>query len=209
MASCRPLQQRRFGNANVIYLTLSMRVAVRLLSVYLTAWLTAAAGFPPCCWSMANDHDHHPQPASVDAAAPSHEHHRGHMPDGATTSSSGTVIRQDVRQQCDAAPADAIATSTASRVTSRNTHSGSCSRSYGAALAPQVRSSSGPLTVRCPSRCCVSESPSHLIHLFLESDGWPEGQHYVPRSASCPGVVPVRSADLRSAGNRARRSART
>jgi hypothetical protein len=114
MASSRPLQQRRFGNANVIYLTLSMRVTVRVLSAYLTAWLMVAAAFPPCCWSMASYHNHHPQSASVDASAAPHTHHSGHMPGSATTSPSSSVIRQDVRQPCDAAPADAVATSTAS-----------------------------------------------------------------------------------------------
>ena len=143
MASSRPLQQRGFGNANVVYLTLSMRVAVRVLSVYLTAWLTVSAAFPPCCWSMANGHDHHPRPASVGAASASHEHH-GHMPvgAGATIPASQSIIRQDVRQQCDAAPADAVVTSTANPSRVDVPAMGSSGVSYRPTFVPRVRPSS-------------------------------------------------------------------
>ena len=77
MASSRPLHQRRLGNANVVYLTLSMRLGVRILSVCLVASLTVVAAFPPCCWSMA-DADHHlarSESSTSNVRVDEHHHH--------------------------------------------------------------------------------------------------------------------------------------
>jgi hypothetical protein len=53
-----------------------MQFAVRALSLLLIVWLTAAASFPPCCWSMAIAHDQVPEQASAPLDQP-HQHHHG------------------------------------------------------------------------------------------------------------------------------------
>ena len=198
MASSRPLQQRRFSNANVVYLTLPMRFAVRALSVCLTAWLTIGAAVPPCCWSMANGHDHHQGPTPVDGASAAHEHH-GHMAGATMTPAFNSIVRQDVQHPCDAAPADTVATSTAS-----------LSRADVPTLVPTAESivpQSSRAFAHPPDLSPPGAPPGSAFLIpfasdssLLESHGWPEGQHYERQHRADlkagPAIAPARSADL-------------
>jgi hypothetical protein len=92
----------------VIYLTVSMTCAVRALSVFLTVWLTAAAAFPPCCWSMAGGHEHEPTQAAAARAVPAHDHHH-HASSEAAPLKTLAVAAVPVHD-CDTGSAEVIAT---------------------------------------------------------------------------------------------------
>jgi hypothetical protein len=94
----------------VIYLTLSMQFAVRALSLLLIVWLTAAASFPPCCWSMASAHDH---PARHDASrtdfhADAHHHHDN--ADSAMPATRAAVMSPIPAHNCHTESVEAVAT---------------------------------------------------------------------------------------------------
>jgi hypothetical protein len=93
----------------VIYLTLSMPLAVRALSLLLIVWFTTAASFPPCCWSIAGAHDHH---AQKQASAPSIEAH-GHHHDGSdlvALSVDAPLMSATPAHNCDTAAVEALVT---------------------------------------------------------------------------------------------------
>ena len=92
----------------VIYLTLSMTCAVRVLSVFLTVWLTATAAFPPCCWSMTATHEHPAQQESAASAAPSHDHHH-HGSTEPAAPAEALALSAGSAHTCDTESAEAIA----------------------------------------------------------------------------------------------------
>jgi hypothetical protein len=97
----------------VIYLTLLMNAAVRALSLLLTAWLTVAASFPPCCWSMAGAHDHQTrQPASTTSVQP-HAHHHGNA-ESASLGASARALSAIPPHECETRSMEAVATPRAS-----------------------------------------------------------------------------------------------
>ena len=131
--------------AGVIYLTWSMTAAVRAFSVWLVVWLTAVASFPPCCWSMANAHEHQ-GPNNVSSGShfqspePQHHHHGSARPAGPAQAVPAMSARP--AHGCDTDSAEAVATPRAahSRVDMR------AARATAAVDAvPQV---SAPLAVR-------------------------------------------------------------
>lgn len=89
----------------MIYLTLSMRFAVRALSVFLIGWLTASAAFSPCCWSMTYGQAHHAPQA--DASTP-HEHHHHDNRDLGAPASAMAIASAGAEGDCDVEPVDAI-----------------------------------------------------------------------------------------------------
>ena len=95
-----PFRLRRRG---VIYVTLLMTFAVRALCLFLTVWLTAAAAFPPCCWSMVYAHEHRQTPA---------EHHHDHHSSGVSepVDAAIPVLSSTPAYDCDTAFADATTT---------------------------------------------------------------------------------------------------
>ena len=96
----------------VIYVTLLMTFAVRVLSVFLAVWLTAAAAFPPCCWSMAYAHEHQQTPDTAAGHATPSEHHHGHHESDDSDAVAGTasVLSSIHAYDCDAEFDDAAAT---------------------------------------------------------------------------------------------------
>lgn len=107
-----PGQRRR----HVIYVTMSMKLAVRALSLFLTVWLTAVAAFPPCCWSMTYAHQHQEMPDSSRSGASSAEHHHH---DGSAESvaaaGSTSVLSSFPTYDCDTAFADAATITSAAK----------------------------------------------------------------------------------------------
>lgn len=105
----KPSELRRRG---VIYVTMVMTFAVRALSVFLTVWLTAAAAFPPCCWSMASAHAHQPTADRAPGAGTSAGHHHDHHGRGDANTAAGTVsvVSAVPADDCDAEFADAATT---------------------------------------------------------------------------------------------------
>jgi hypothetical protein len=93
----------------VVYLTLSMQFAVRALSLLLIVWLTAAASFPPCCWSMASANDHQaPEHASAPSAQP-HQHHHPDSSDVVVPSSEAPLMSAIPAHSCETEPVEALA----------------------------------------------------------------------------------------------------
>lgn len=97
-------------------MTLSMQLAVRALSLFLTVWLTAATAFPPCCWSMTYAHEHQQAPDSSrsDASSAEHHHHQGTASiaaDGTTSVLSALPV-----YGCNTEPADAATITSAARL---------------------------------------------------------------------------------------------
>jgi hypothetical protein len=92
-----------------------MQLAVRALSLFLTVWLTAAAAFPPCCWSMTYTHEHQQAPGSAGSDASSAEHH--HHGSAASIAVDGTtsVLSAIPAYGCDTEPADAATMTSAAR----------------------------------------------------------------------------------------------
>jgi hypothetical protein len=86
-----------------------MQFAVRALSLLLIVWLTAAASFPPCCWSMASAHDHQaPEQAS---ASPDRQHqHHHHGSDVVAPSAEAPLISAIPAHICDTESVEALAT---------------------------------------------------------------------------------------------------
>src|SRR5687767_2555263 len=108
-----PPEARRRG---VIYVTLSMKLAVRALSVFLTVWLTAAAAFPPCCWSMTYAHEHpETQDRSRGDAATDEHHHHGSA-DSVAPSAISSVLSSIPAYDCDTESADAATITSAPRL---------------------------------------------------------------------------------------------
>ena len=107
-----PPEARRRG---VIYVTVSMTFAVRALSVFLTVWLTAAAAFPPCCWSMTYAHEHQETPdgSRSDAAAAEHHHHGS--ADSVAPSGTTSVLSSVPAYDCDTESVDAATITSAAR----------------------------------------------------------------------------------------------
>ena len=105
----KPSELRRRG---VIYVTMVMTIAVRALSLFLTVWLTAAAAFPPCCWSMAYAHEHQQTPDVARSDATSAEHHHDHPGSGDTRAVRGTesVLSSMSAYNCDVEFADSATT---------------------------------------------------------------------------------------------------
>ena len=99
----------------MIYVTLPMTFAVRALSLFLTVWLTAAAAFPPCCWSMTYAHEHQETPdgSRSDAAAAEHHHHGS--ADSVAPSGTASVLSSVPAYDCDTESADAATITSAPR----------------------------------------------------------------------------------------------
>jgi hypothetical protein len=89
----------------VIYLTLSMRPGVRVLSMFLSVWLAAGAAFSGCCWSMAYAHDH-PAPAGAASQSLSSEHHHHEASESSAPLLTGSTVRGRTRH-CDIESGDA------------------------------------------------------------------------------------------------------
>lgn len=87
-----------------------MTCAVRALSIFLTVWMTAAAAFPPCCWSMTVAHEHQVPQEAAPRAAPSHDHHHHGSSEPAAPAEVLTVSAVPVHD-CDTESAEAIARS--------------------------------------------------------------------------------------------------
>jgi len=86
-----------------------MTLAVRALSVFLTVWLTAAASFPPCCWAMANAHDHRAPQEAAASPVRSHDHHH-HGTNVSTAPTAALAVSAVPAHDCDTEPAEAVAT---------------------------------------------------------------------------------------------------
>jgi hypothetical protein len=93
----------------VIYLTLSMTLAVRALSVLLIVWPTTAASFHPCCWSTASAHDHHVQKLASTANDTHHHHHDGSS-DVVARSADASLMSAPPADNCDTASIEALVT---------------------------------------------------------------------------------------------------
>ena len=96
----------------MIYLTLLMTCAVRALTVFLAIWLVAAAGFPPCCWSMVYAHAHQQTPDIASSDATSAEHHHAHheSDDSDAVDGTGSVLSSIPAYDCDTESIDAATT---------------------------------------------------------------------------------------------------
>src|SRR5688500_9057453 len=92
---------------DVIYVTLSMKFAVRALSLFLTVWLTAAAALPPCCWSMTYAHEHQDTQDRFMSDAPAAEHHHHGSAESVAPSGTTSVLSSIPAYDCDTESADA------------------------------------------------------------------------------------------------------
>jgi hypothetical protein len=93
-----------------------MQFAVRALSVFLTVWLTAAAAFPPCCWSMTYAHEHsETQDRSMGDAATDEHHHHGSA-ESVAPSTTSSVLSSIPAYDCDTESADAATITSAPRL---------------------------------------------------------------------------------------------
>jgi hypothetical protein len=104
---CNPAA--RAALRSVIYLTLSMNVAVRALNLLLIVWLTASASFPPCCWSMVSAHDHQARPTAAPGNVQSHDHHHHDMADSAVPAAPVPAV-SPIAHDCDTAFIEAVTT---------------------------------------------------------------------------------------------------
>jgi hypothetical protein len=94
----------------VIYLTLSMQFSVRALSLPLIVWLTAAASFPPCCWSMAGAHEHQVQQNASPADFQPQAHHHHDSADSAVSETGAAVVSPIPIHPCNTESVEAVAT---------------------------------------------------------------------------------------------------
>ena len=104
------MQPPELRQAVVIYVTLFMTSAVRVVTLLLIVWLTAAASFPPCCWSMASAHDHQAQQKDAAAHPLSHDHHHEGGADLPGPEELTETMSAVPPHSCDIESAEAVAT---------------------------------------------------------------------------------------------------
>ncbi len=87
-----------------------MQFAVRALSLLLIVWLTAAASFPPCCWSMASAHDHQVRQNASPTDFQPQAHHHHDSADSAVPATGAAVMSPIPIHNCDTEWVEAVAT---------------------------------------------------------------------------------------------------
>lgn len=98
-------------SGGVIYVTVSMKFAVRALCMFLTVWLPAAAALPLCCWSIAYAHDHQARGKHTGSDPPhAAQHHHHESADSAAPAETPSALVAIPAYDCDRDSAEAIAT---------------------------------------------------------------------------------------------------